>query len=102
MQRRYFLATAAAGAATALAGATDRIRLALVGLRGRGRDHIKGFGPMPNVEIAVACDIDEGLLKTRLDDIEKLTGKRPQGEIEYRKLLEDKTLDAVVIGTQNH
>ncbi len=102
MQRRYFLATAAATAATTFAGANDRVRLALVGLRGRGRDHIKGFGPLPNVEIAVACDIDEGLLQTRLSDIEKLTGKRPRGEFEYRKLLEDKTIDAVVIGTQNH
>lgn len=103
MNRRIFLATAAAGAAaSALQGANDRVRLALVGLRGRGRDHIKGFGPMPNVEIAVACDIDEGLLATRLDDIEKVTGRRPKGEVEFRRVLEDKSIDAVVIGTQNH
>jgi len=102
MNRRIFLATAAAGAATALCGANDRLRIALVGLRGRGRDHIKGFGPMPGVEIAVACDVDEAILATRLDDIEKLTGRRPKGEIEYRRVLEDKSIDAVVIGTQNH
>jgi predicted dehydrogenase len=103
MNRRNFLVTAAAGAAaSAFAGANDRVRIALVGLRGRGRDHIKGFGPMPNVEIAVACDIDESILRERLNDVEKLTGKRPKGEVEYRNLLEDKSIDAVVIGTQNH
>jgi predicted dehydrogenase len=102
MNRRLFLTTAAAGAATALSGANDRVRIALVGLRGRGRDHIKVFGTMPGVEIAVACDVDETLLETRLGDVEKLTGKRPKGEVDYRKLLEDKTIDAVAIGTQNH
>jgi predicted dehydrogenase len=103
MNRRHFLATAASGASAAFAaGANDRVRVALVGLRGRGRDHIAGFGKLPNVEIAVACDIDEKLLETRLGDIEKLTGRRPKGEWNYRKVLEDKSIDAIVIGTQNH
>ena len=80
----------------------NRVRLALVGLRGRGRDHISGFGRLPGVEIATLCDVDETVLDTRLADVEKLTGKRPSREIEYRKVLEDKSIDAVVIGTQNH
>ena len=57
---------------------------------------------MPGVEIATACDIDEAILGARLDDIEKLTGRRPKGEVEFRCVLEDKSIDAVVIGTQNH
>ncbi|HWQ56204.1 MAG TPA: Gfo/Idh/MocA family oxidoreductase [Bryobacteraceae bacterium] len=82
--------------------ANDRVRIALVGLRGRGRDHISGFGRMPGAEIAALCDIDEPLLATRLDGVEKLTGKRPAAFTDFRKLLDDKSIDAVAIATQNH
>jgi predicted dehydrogenase len=57
---------------------------------------------MPNVQIAAVCDIDESVLSARLDDIEKLGQKRPTGYTDFRKLLEDKSIDAVSIATPNH
>ncbi len=57
---------------------------------------------MPNVEIAAVCDIDESMLNARLTDIEKLGKKRPTGYTDFRKLLEDKSIDAVSIATPNH
>src|ERR1051325_1348289 len=81
---------------------SDTIRVALVGLRGRGRDHLRGFGSMPGVEIAALCDVDESILNERLGNAERLTKKRPAAFTDYRKPLEDKSIEAVPIATQNH
>jgi len=106
MERRHFLlsSVAATGAVTssALASANGRIRVACVGVRGRGRSHIDAYTKMPNVEVAAICDIDESVLNQRLREVESKTGKRPVGLTDFRKLLDDKSIDAVSIATQNH
>lgn len=103
MQRRYFIMGAAAAALRPrIASANDRIRIACVGVHGQGNEHIKHYLAMQDVEIAAVCDIDETVLNGRLNEIEKATGKRPAGVIDFRKLLEDKSIDAVSIATPNH
>ena len=57
---------------------------------------------MKNVEIAAVCDVDETVLNGRLGEIEKASGKRPASFTDFRKLLEDKSIDAVSIATPNH
>ncbi|HXK95725.1 MAG TPA: gfo/Idh/MocA family oxidoreductase, partial [bacterium] len=47
-----------AGAASAI----ETVRVGVVGLNGRGNDHITGFAALPNVEIAALCDVDENVL----------------------------------------
>ena len=47
-------------------GANDRVRLAVIGLRGRGWEHIQRFALLPNVEIAALCDIDDSVMQERL------------------------------------
>ncbi len=96
------LATGSAASAKRIVGANDRIRIAVVGVRGRGWDHVKGYKPIPNVEIAYFCDIDENVLQQRLADAEKLDIPKPQTQVDIRKLLEDKNVDAVSIATPNH
>jgi len=105
MNRRYFLsatAAASAGAAFAAKSPNDTIRVACVGVRGQGNSHIRAYSAMQNVEIAAVCDIDENVLNQRLGEIEKAKGKRPASYTDYRKLLEDKSIDAVSIATPNH
>src|SRR6266853_1133560 len=106
IDRRDFLkagATAAAMLQTKNAvGANDRVRVAVVGLRGRGFDHIKNYHQIPEVEIAAICDIDENVTRMRLGDLEKLGAPKPKTYVDYRKLLEDKSIDAVSIATPNH
>src|ERR1700689_307530 len=106
MNRRYFLSsTIAAGAALrsrALASPNDTVRVACVGVRGRGRSHISAYNQMANVEIAAICDIDESVLNGALAVVEKAKGKRPAAFTDLRKLLEDKSIDAVSIATPNH
>src|SRR5437763_5849075 len=106
MDRRYFLGSAlSAGVAIrshALASPNDTVRVACVGVHGRGRSHIHAYSQMANVEIAAICDIDESVLNARLSDVEKAKGKRPAGYTDLRKLLEDKSIDAISIATPNH
>jgi predicted dehydrogenase len=104
MERRYFLMTSAAALAqrTVLASPNDTVRVACVGVHGQGRSHIRAYAGMQNVEIAAVCDVDESVLNARLDEIEKLGKKRPAGFTDLRKLLEDKSIDAISIATPNH
>jgi predicted dehydrogenase len=57
---------------------------------------------MTNVEVAAICDIDESVLNSQVGAIEKATGKRPAGLTDIRKLLEDKSIDAISIASPNH
>jgi len=87
---------------SALASPNDTVRVACVGVRGRGRSHIRAFSLMHNVEIAAVCDIDESVLNARVAEVEKSAGKRPAVYTDLRKLLEDKSIDAISIATPNH
>jgi len=79
-------------------GANDRVRVAVCGLHGRGKDHLSAFSHLSNVEIAALCDVDENVLRKRLGEV---SGK-PQSYVDFRKLLEDKSIDAISIATPNH
>ena len=106
MNRRYFLGSAlSAGVAlrsSALASPNDTVRVACVGVHGRGRSHIGAYNRMANVEIAAICDVDESVLNAQVSAVEKAKGKRPAAFTDLRKLLEDKTIDAISIATPNH
>jgi predicted dehydrogenase len=97
---------AAAGAALLaprrVLGANDRVRVAVVGLRGRGLDHIKKVKATAGVELAAVVEVDENVLATRLADIEKLGLARPKIFADIRRMLEDHSIDAVTIATPNH
>src|SRR5438067_13048918 len=103
VDRREFLKTSVAAGAATLAlggkvlGANDRVRVAIVGTRGRGKDHIHGFDKVPGVEIAALCDADENVLAQRQADVEALGRPKPKGYWDIRKLLDDKEIDAISI-----
>ena len=80
----------------------DTIRVAVVGVRGQGNAHIREYLKMQNVEIAALCDIDPTVLNQRLGEIEKASGKRPKAYSDIRKVLEDKSIDAISVATPNH
>ena len=83
-------------------GANDRVRVAICGLHGRGEDHIQGYAKVHNAEIAAFCDIDENVLRQRLADVAKMGLPQPKTFVDIRKLLEDKSIDAISIVTPNH
>ncbi|HVX66961.1 MAG TPA: Gfo/Idh/MocA family oxidoreductase [Bryobacteraceae bacterium] len=100
MNRRTFLMSSAAG--VLYGKPSDTVRVACVGVRGQGHTHIERYAKMPNVEIVALCDVDESVLSHRLGDVEALGKKRPAGYTDLRKLLEDRSIDAVSIATPNH
>ena len=105
MNRRYFLMSSAAVAGAAsrgLASPNDTVRVACIGVRGQGKSHISAYLKMPNVEIAAICDVDESVLDSRLKTVEDAGKKKPARFTDYRKLLEDKSIDAISIATPNH
>ncbi|HZP82979.1 MAG TPA: Gfo/Idh/MocA family oxidoreductase [Chthonomonadaceae bacterium] len=78
--------------------ANDTIRLGFIGVAGRGYGHLDWFGKHPDVQIAAVCDVHQPHLERA---IAKTEGKA-QGYHDYRKLLENKDIDAVVIATPPH
>lgn len=83
-------------------GANERVRVAVIGLHDRGNAHIHAFAALPNVELAALCDVYEPILNGRLAEVEKMGRPKPCGYQDVRKLLDDKSIDAVSIATPNH
>jgi predicted dehydrogenase len=105
MDRRCFLLSSAAAGGVAggrTVGPNDKIRAAVVGLRGRGRSHVRSYIKMEDVDLVALCDVDESVLETRMKDVEAAGRKRPTAYTDIRKLLEDKSIDVVSIATPNH
>jgi predicted dehydrogenase len=82
-------------------GPNDTVRVGVIGIGGRGGSHIQGFNELPGVEVAALCDVDEGILNKVAAGAER-NGKKPALYTDVRKLLEDRTIDAVGIATPNH
>ena len=113
LTRRTMLKTSAAAAAatglrlwgtsTAWAGASDRVRIAVIGIHGMGQNHIAAYNAIENVQVAALCDIDESLFDGVVQ--KHFTAKnlpKPKLYTDIRKLLEDKDIDAVSVVTPNH
>lgn len=110
--RRSFL-RATAGAALALPFAAcslpqrrlwqpnERVRVAIVGLRGRGRELLAGFAALADVEVAALCDVDPTVLHETATKFRK-DGRAFATCSDVRTLLDRKDLDAIVIATPNH
>ena len=74
----------------------------MVGTNSRGFYLAKMFAQLPGVEVGFICDVDENVLNKTIAEIEKLTGKKPKGFKDVRKLLEVKDLDAIAIAAPDH
>ncbi|RXK53858.1 Gfo/Idh/MocA family oxidoreductase [Oleiharenicola lentus] len=107
--RRTFLKTAAIGAATVLtarswaeiAGANGDVRVAVVGLNGRGREHLRQLRAIPGVRIAALCDVDTAVLERIAANLAK-DGLTPEKFTDVRQLLASPNVDAITIATPNH
>ncbi|MEX2594153.1 MAG: Gfo/Idh/MocA family oxidoreductase [Anditalea sp.] len=83
-------------------GANDQINYGLIGANGMGWSNMNAHLKMPRVNCVAIADIDQNVLDRRAADVEKLRGKKPRLYKDYRKMLEDKDIDVVIVGTPDH
>jgi predicted dehydrogenase len=107
ISRRRFIATSAASVAslslsvkrkTTFASETSDIRVACIGVRGRGSAHLEGFAS----NVVAICDVDDDILHQRATYYETKHGRKLDLISDYRRLLDRKDIDAVSIATPNH
>lgn len=110
LTRRRFLSTSA-GAAVAAAtlpawskilGANEQIRVAVIGVKGRGSDLWNWANSVPDVEVAALCDVDQGVLASQQKKFNDKTGRDVEGVVDMRRIFDRKDIDAVLIATPNH
>jgi predicted dehydrogenase len=84
-------------------GANDRIRIGLIGCGGMGRGDLDDFLQVKNVECAALCDVDDEQVAKALKIVENRGGARPGLMTrDFRRVIENKEIDAVVIATPDH
>lgn len=88
--------------AAPIRSASEKINLALIGCRNMGFGILEQSLKQPNVECVALCDIDDAVLAQRTADVKKKQGKAPLQYKDFRKLLNNKDIDAVIIGTPDH
>lgn len=82
----------------ARADVNSQIRVATIGLNGRGRSHLDGF----RNNLVAICDCDRSVLGRTGEDFERRAGRKLDQVVDYRELLDRKDIDAVSIATPNH
>ena len=82
-------------------GANDDLRVAVVGFHGQGGGHINRFRDTSGVRVVALCDVDEKVLYRQVEELKK-RNEKVEAYIDYRKMLEDKSIDIVSIATPDH
>ncbi len=89
-------------APSGIPGSNDKITLALIGARNMGWGDLKDLLKQPNVVCKTLCDVDDRVLTEKAAELVKMGMTKPLLEKDYRKVLDDKDIDAVIVGTPDH
>lgn len=115
LTRRYFLKSAAAASA-ALAttefvqaqekqrssSPNEKVGIAVIGAGGRGSSHLSAFSGSADSEVLYICDVDENQAQRKMKGVEEKQGRAPKFLQDFRKVLEDPSVDAISTATPNH
>ncbi len=93
---------AAPAVSNRIIGANDRINMAVVGIRSRGRNLINNFARVEGVYVKTLVDVDQNLFPDRIKLITDDHGYSPGTETDMRKVFDDKEIDAIATATPNH
>ncbi len=106
MNRREVLTITGAAAlsigANRILGANDRVRMAIVGLGGRGSNHLSEYLELAGADVAGLCDVNQAALEKSQATIARKQRPKAKEYGDMRKVFEDKDIDAVSIATPNH
>jgi len=81
---------------------SDKVNVGLIGVRGQGFNVLKSHLETGQVNCIGLCDVDRNMLETRAADILKGYEQKPKLYSDFRKMLEDKDIDSVIVGTPDH
>jgi predicted dehydrogenase len=117
-QRRRFIKTALTGTAALsvggilpgftaksyarILGANERVRVAMMGVNARGLALASNFSSQPNCEVVYVCDVDSRAADKCIEKVEGNQKKRPKAQPDFRRALEAKDVDALVIAAPDH
>ncbi|MEI7985381.1 MAG: Gfo/Idh/MocA family oxidoreductase [Armatimonadota bacterium] len=82
--------------------ANDKIVMGLIGCNGMGAANMRNLMGFEDVEFAAICDVDTARMPNDIKKIEEVYGKKPEIFSDYRKMLERKDIDAIIVGSPDH
>jgi predicted dehydrogenase len=97
-RRTFMLGAATAAASLRVLGANERIRLGIIGSGSRGQYLMRSANQVGNIDWVAAADIWD----LRCDQAEQVAGAKIEKYQDYRRLLERKDLDGVIVATFDH
>ncbi len=83
-------------------GANDKLVLGLIGCGGMGANDMRELMGKPEVQIAALCDVDSARMTKDIADVTKQYNKSPELFSDYRKMLERKDIDGIIVGSPDH
>jgi predicted dehydrogenase len=92
----------AAAGASLKAAPSERVRVATIGVRNQGKVLATGLASLGDVEVVALCDVDESLRSAAMRALPETVGRAPRWESDFRRILDDRSIDAVVIATPDH
>lgn len=107
-RRRFVASSAGAIASAALLRSTAKgspnevVRVGVVGVHGRGGDHLNSFERVENCDVVAMCDVDPLSLGLRAGMLKQSTKRDAKRFNDIRKMLDDKDIDVISIATPNH
>lgn len=112
MNRRNFLGSLGVGMAASMVtaahpaparhSAADKVAVAVMGVRSRGKDLTGFFASLPDVDIPYLCDVDSNVVAPAVKIVEQAKGKTPRVVDDIRRVLEDPSVHAIVVATPVH
>ncbi len=112
MKRRTFLESISAGVAGSMVAGSpeasarvspaDKVSIAMMGVNGRGKGLTSMFASLPDVEIPYICDVDRNVVGPAVKSVETAKGKTPAVVDDIRRVLDDKSVHAIVVATPIH
>src|SRR5437773_11693713 len=111
MKRRRFVKTVSSAALGLVAARaplfgsgspSEKVVVCVMGLNGRGTVLAKTFAKTPHAEVAAVCDVDATVLAKGVTAVGEARGKAPKALADFRRALDDKSVDALVIAAPDH
>jgi predicted dehydrogenase len=112
--RRQFLSRSACNAAGVAAGivslegvraassSSDRVRIGVIGLRAWGQELLEALATLKDAEVVALCDVDTSVLYGVRSELSDRFPRLPKTVTDYRRLLDDSQIDAVIVATPDH